>query len=739
MLNETAHTVLKTYDALLASFLQYPAAQVYDFGVLPEDLLATSRGCSLEKMSMNSASKETLRQSQYRLSDKYSVVSVDTGKVLPLLGVGELHASFKLNSENALTTNHLQFSNHQTFHEAESRDTGIYVRMLSSTSLRVVPFINSIPEESLFRSSGRVAKILRSAFGGVTDVILYNLQDSESSDPKSVVVFEAKEGSSQDLTEVKLAVESQIQSTFIPEDKPVHFITLDSIPRIGKDIDDAALTCLLNEKIGSESAMSSKQQQKESLTRNTLLEDLRDIYSRLSSVSIEQLQPRTSIFQLGFDSISAIQISSQLRSRGRHISAATIIENPTIEELIKFTENDYIKEDIRSTTYDFTKFEHDFWSGCVKVYPKLQENIEIVRPCTSMQEGLLSQFMSSRGRKYFNYFQYVSSSELDKTNLCHAWEEVISHHPILRTGFIPLTSTDRCFAMVIYRAGSNKPPVEIRFNSKDLHHELQNLLSQSAEFILNNLHLPPWRVMISSNNGKTAIHIFALHALYDAHSIQIILDDLDSMFSGYKLERTKSFDPLLGKLLSNASEKEALAEEYWMSVKDDVIVSAFPVLTTTREKTFQAYSIRRVQSQSSAVRNQACQEANITVQAVAQVAWSRLLAAYLGVQDVTFGVVLSGRTDVKDQDIAFPCISTVPFTANVKGSDTELLQQAMSWNKGMLKYQHASLTKIQRWIGRSNENLFDTVLVYQKSLSKSHKNRSWRIANEVANTEVRQS
>lgn len=737
MSNETADLVLKQYDALLASFLQYPAAQVHDFGVLSDDLLATSKGCSLEKMSANLVSKETLRQSQYHLSDKYSVISTDTGKVLPLFGVGELHANITLNSETSHTTNYLQNPSHQLTHKAELQRTGICGRMLSSDSIKVVPSINSISKESLSGQSSDVTKLLKSAFGGVTEVLLYKPWNPELFDYEALVVFEAEKESSEGLIDVRNAIEPQVQSIFTTRKKRVLYVTLDNIPRIGDGIDVACLRDLLNERVSSECVTSSEEESNKNPIGNMLYEDLRKIYSRLSNVPIQHIQPETSIFQLGFDSITAIQISSQLRSRGRHIAAATILEHPTIKELIKSVDYDRIEEDPGLTTYDFRKFEHEFWSSYAGVYPQLRENIEMVRPCTHMQEGLLSQFISSGGQKYFNHFEYTTSSELDRTKLYHAWEEVVSRHPILRTGFVPLTDTDHCFAMIVYREGRSKPLIEIRSDSASLHREIQVTLAQSADAALNNLYLPPWRVLLSFENGKTSINILALHALYDAHSIQIVLDNLDHVISGNEFKGTRSFDPLLRKLLSNASNEEASAEEYWRSMKDNISVSNFPNLTTTREKTSETYTIRRPQSQDSAAWNHACREANATTQAVAQAAWARLLAAYLGVQDVTFGVILSGRTDVQDQDIAFPCISTVPFSLNVQRSDVELLQQVMNWNKGMLKHQHTPLTKIQRWIGRANENLFDTVLVYQKSLTKSHQVGSWRLANEMANTEVR--
>ncbi|KAM0331255.1 hypothetical protein ACHAQA_002925, partial [Verticillium albo-atrum] len=111
--------------------------------------------------------------------------------------------------------------------------------------------------------------------------------------------------------------------------------------------------------------------------------------------------------------------------------------------------------------------------------------------------------------------------------------------------------------------------------------------------------------------------------------------------------------------------------------------------------------------------------AGVSIQALLQAAWTRVLSAYLGEQAILFGVVLSGRTLPQTEDAMLPCITTVPVISHNQASNAELISQMMQYNSELLAHQYAPLSKIQHWLGHPGTRLFDTLLVYQKATSKS--------------------
>ncbi len=60
---------------------------------------------------------------------------------------------------------------------------------------------------------------------------------------------------------------------------------------------------------------------------------IRSVFSRLSSVAEDDIQVNTTIYQLGLDSISAVQVASLLRKCGFAVSAVDVMEHSSCEGL----------------------------------------------------------------------------------------------------------------------------------------------------------------------------------------------------------------------------------------------------------------------------------------------------------------------------------------------------------------------------------------------------------------------
>lgn len=54
--------------------------------------------------------------------------------------------------------------------------------------------------------------------------------------------------------------------------------------------------------------------------------EIRDVFAKLSGMKRSMIGPQTTIFRLGLDSISAVQIAAQLRQKGRKVSPVDVLE-----------------------------------------------------------------------------------------------------------------------------------------------------------------------------------------------------------------------------------------------------------------------------------------------------------------------------------------------------------------------------------------------------------------------------
>lgn len=104
-----------------------------------------------------------------------------------------------------------------------------------------------------------------------------------------------------------------------------------------------------------------------------------------------------------------------------------------------------------------------------------------------------------------------------------------------------------------------------------------------------------------------------------------------------------------------------------------------------------------------------------------------------------FPPVLSGRANFEGGDaIAFPSVVTVPVCAQVDNDNLHLLESFMKAQPNLLKHQFTPLQDIQRWTGRGDEPLFDSIFHYQNiSARLSYEDKSWEMLDETSTADVR--
>lgn len=342
---------------------------------------------------------------------------------------------------------------------------------------------------------------------------------------------------------------------------------------------------------------------------------------------------------------------------------------------------------------------------------------------------MLAVFINSHGKTYFNRMTLKSSSPLDKCLLKEAWSKVMARHEMLRTGFIQIRDQQYPFAMITYQDDFHIPWREVMDVSSV---ELEKPVQQ----VLENLHRPPWQITIEESGTVTAMHFSALHSLYDAQSLQSILSDVLSVYRGRKLVKLAPINATLGPILIESQKQIQNAQEFWKQLAPEVHPSKFPDMHPVRTDRRELLSSSIRCSLSLQVLEDRCREMGVTLQAAGQVAWGRLLAAYSGEQNVTFGTVLSGRNlSAEAQDAVFPCLVTVPLPLRIEGTNKETLHRTLKRNASLTKNQFTPLAQIQHWIS-SDEPLFDTLFVYQKFAANSDNSEAWEVVDEETMIDV---
>lgn len=461
-------------------------------------------------------------------------------------------------------------------------------------------------------------------------------------------------------------------------------------------------------------------------------QEFRQIFSDLSGVSLERITPFTTIFQLGLDSINAVQVANQIRRQGRRVTVGDILENPSIDMLCQFIST--VQKTFASSgkgVFNFQSFHQSHLHHVCVSTGISPDMIERVRPCTAIQAGILAQFSHSKGAMYFNHMVFRLSDEVKIEKLRDAWNLVCARHEMLRTGFAHIDRGNEEFVMVTYDHNLTALPFEI----SAARHDTSQWRKAMSEDVLAKLHHPVWRVSIYTNESGNSMQFSALHAIFDAQSLNIIFDELADAYRNKVSSANVTIEETLNQIVTSNSTESSEPREFWSDLGKNFQITRFPDTNLRRVSSTSSRVISHSSSKSLIELDNACRKLGVTIQALGQVAWARLLSAYVGDQAVTFGTVLSGRGVLESSDsVVFPCISTVPVPYIVEGKTKDMLAKAMKISASLVKHQFTPLTKIYRWTGMDH-GLFDTIFIYQKTTKQANNTALWELIDEDASAD----
>lgn len=463
---------------------------------------------------------------------------------------------------------------------------------------------------------------------------------------------------------------------------------------------------------------------------------VRHIIAKLANIHIGKVGKSASIYRLGLDSISAVQAASLLRQEGLRISPVEILENPTcagIASCIQTAEKQCAEPD---TTYDLDAFQASIQQELAGA--KLAAEPLVVLPCTPLQQGMISQFIISEGANYYNFISWKLSSDMNFNDCNEAWMILSGMHQMLRTGFVSISHPDTSFAMVSYEPGAAARPIQVLRGQEASSFNIGKWRSNCIKDSLDNLSFPPWQVILLDDAGSRSMHLGLHHALYDAASLRMILYDLRQLISGTVGNKvllaipSETIPKAVASILGESMTKEHGHKVFWKKQAETMVVNSFPTLTPLRVDVGKRLRASRTSDMALQTLRDCAASAGVTIQAALQSAWTRLLSGYQGDSAVTFGVVMSGRTDENLRDVAFPCITTLPVVVRNVDSNRELLLSMMDYNVALRRQEHTPLTRIQKWTGYPDKALFDTILVYQQASDMIDAPEPWQITSETA-------
>ncbi|KAK6395688.1 hypothetical protein LTR65_010708 [Meristemomyces frigidus] len=382
---------------------------------------------------------------------------------------------------------------------------------------------------------------------------------------------------------------------------------------------------------------------------------IREALAQVARIPSESIAPGASIESIGIDSISAIKVAALLRKQDIALSVSEIIRAKTYMQMAEVAAAKSKPSGAAAMpsidVVDAVLRERGLSNGSGN-FGVDHGNVESILPATAGQAYMLGVWQGSKGQLFYPTFSYELRAVVDVQHIHRAWGELIARHGILRTVFCA--------------TGDERIPV-----LQVILKEAKDSFSEGERSSANNEcdGQPMVALHVTRHADAYGLHLRIHHALYDAVSLPLLLQDFESLLAAteVKLPALKHEDFLT---LSAPEQSHEASKAFWTSYLADVVKPARLVQPSsrgvqTRVEIFQPGLFAEVPALEELARRE-----GVTVQALLFAAYAKVYAGLAakgdegadGAEDVVLGIYLANRSHLPELDrLAAPTLNLVPL------------------------------------------------------------------------------
>jgi amino acid adenylation domain-containing protein len=436
---------------------------------------------------------------------------------------------------------------------------------------------------------------------------------------------------------------------------------------------------------------------------NEMEHRLRQIWALILNLDVASLSITDNFFQKGGDSVAAIFMVASARKENLLLTVADIIRTPKLSDLARATKfHDLPPLDESIAPFSLLKGEDDkmrLRRVAARLCKVDMSEIEDIYPCTPLQEGMLAMTVKNAG-DYVSRRAFILPEQIDKARFEHAWNEVVSRTPILRTRIVNLSGEG--IVQVVLRSS-------VAWNS---HLNVRSFLGGEEPMVLGK---PLWRAgLIQDDQWLFCLDIH--HAIFDGWCIELILDSVEEIYRDVQSMdlRRAPFQLFVKHVLARNSPT---AVGFWQHQLAGSEASVFPSsnYNTQPKKDFK-YRMSHLQWSRT----------RFTSSSVIRSAIAILLASYTNSNDVIFGATTSGRQAPipNIEHIVGPTIATTPVRVKLDWHQTveQLERQIQDQAIDIVEHEQYGLQQIRRisQLLRDASEFQILLMVQQVIRSRSH-------------------
>jgi len=413
----------------------------------------------------------------------------------------------------------------------------------------------------------------------------------------------------------------------------------------------------------------------------------------------------------GLDSLTSIRLASELKKVGfAQANAAELLSCRNVQDIDALVEEFEQDKDSSAASEAFNDMSAEL-RAAIKQQTDIANNedlIEDIFPATPVQSAMLSETLRDR-RLYCNWIEFKIPMRCTPEVVERSLHSLAEQHSLLRAGFVSVHGVSTTHAVVVCKCLQESQIRHVR------HLDREFSITEEADL----LHPCSFQILASGDDLRIGVAIH--HSLYDQWSMDVLRADLAILLRGGQIAPPPSYRSISAQCSrSSGSAKSSDDREFWQGYLKDFTPALLPhisgkKLPRQQERTsWQTLELDHValKTWSDAI--------GCTPAAVFQATISYMLGVLTGTQDITYGVVYSGRhLPVTCIERMFgPCLTTLPFRANFddKATCSDLVRSIRDNNRVVQNHALIPLAEIKGAADSpQGSSLFDALFIWQES------------------------
>ncbi|KAL8671337.1 MAG: hypothetical protein Q9168_004161, partial [Polycauliona sp. 1 TL-2023] len=483
----------------------------------------------------------------------------------------------------------------------------------------------------------------------------------------------------------------------------------------------------------------------ETFSYEAMSKTLRELWSPLLDIPVGKIYDNDSFFELGGDSILAMELAKSTRDAGIALTVADIFGEPVFSDMVycmgraDMKKQNFLAESDSSTDNG----EEEVDQGQVQPFSLLQAtNVEqflqdyICPKVGIFRGGIVDAFPATdfqalavtgtmiESRWMLNYLTFDGEGNLDIGRLRKAALKLVDSFEILRTVFVPCSNR---FLQVVLRT------LQPQVNVYDTDLDFDVFTKQLRDSDSPRLGEQYMQMSVIRKIGSRAHRIILRlsHAQYDGVCLPKMIDSLRSAYEGKDLFSSPPFSAYIKEACGSPTNG---SQEYWKKLLEGSSMTEV-VPRHNQQPRYESSSasaktlVRNVKLPTSSLRN-------ITEATILKAAWSLTLAQLSGQSDLVFGNLISGRNVDVDgvESIVGPCLNIVPIRLKLdpKWTAFDLLRKIQSQQVSGMPYESLGFRSIVQNCTAWPEWTYYSTIVQHQNITQDFDFALDRISYKIA-------